>query len=257
MAPLLSTAAPLSIRSRIATGSAVVAILMILNYLQNGLALIPAYRGLYERWPFYVPESGKSLLQILLVVGAASLVSRRPVRDATRDLGFLASIGRGAAFGLGSVAVMIVGFAATTSFHVPSDLPAVIYLAGLSPLAEEVLYRAFGVGTLRHRCGAPVWLALALPAIVFGLGHVEKGAGWSQSLALFALTGSGGLFFGWFYLRWRRNLWAPFFLHAGMNLSWQIFQVGDNAVAGWWPFALQAAAIVAGILATVRFAPKL
>ncbi|MGH8194863.1 MAG: lysostaphin resistance A-like protein [Woeseiaceae bacterium] len=245
-----------SLRARLLLGFAVVAILLILDRDHDLLSLFPFYRDLNQAYTFYVLQGGRSLLQMALVVVAVALLGRQSLRSAGRELGFSASLLRGLAFGFGAATVMFVGFALTMPFKVPSDIVALLYLAGLSPLSEEVLYRAFGVGTLRDRCGAPTWLALLIPATIFGLAHVGQGATWSENMALFALTGSGGLFFGWFYLRWQRNLWVPFFLHAGMNLSWELFDVSSNAIGGWWPFVLQTSAIVIGILATLKFAPR-
>ena len=245
-----------SFRSRLLMGAAVLAVVLTLGHLQELLWLFPSYRNLYQLYSFYVPNGCVSLLQIVLVAVALALLCRESVRTATAELGFFAPPLQGFAFGFGAAAVMFIGFAATVPFKVPSDVLALLYLVGLSPLAEETLYRAFAVGTLRDRCGAPVWLALLLPAIIFGLGHVDQGAALSEKVALFALTASGGLIFGWFYLRWQRNLWIPFSIHAGMNLSWELFDVSSNALGGWWPFSLQIGAVVVGIVATLKFAPR-
>lgn len=246
----------MSFRSRLLKSVAVLAILLVLDHLQELLSLAAFYRGLYKVFPFYVAEGGKSILQIVLAVIALQLLTRDSARAVMAELGFFAPLVRGLTFGFGAALVMLAGFAATLPFKVPSDWAVLLYLAGLSPLSEETIYRAFGVGTLEGRCRAPRWLALLLPAIVFGLGHVEQGASWNEKLGLFALTASGGIFFGWFYLRWQRNLWVPFSIHAGMNLSWELFDVSRNAIGGWWPFALQTGTLVVGILASVKFAPR-
>lgn len=246
----------MSLRSRLLKSLAVLAILLVLDHLQELLSLATFYRGLYKVFPFYVPEGGKSILQIVLAVIALQLLTRESARAAMAELGFFAPLVRGLTFGFGAALVMFAGFAATLPLKIPSDWAVLLYLAGLSPLAEETVYRAFGVGTLAGRCGAPRWLALLLPAIVFGLGHIQEGASWSERLGLFMLTASGGILFGWFYLRWWRNVWMPFSIHAGMNLSWELFDVSRNAIGGWWPFVLQTGTLVVGILATVKFAPR-
>ena len=67
---------------------------------------------------------------------------------------------------------------------------------GLGAVVEEMVFRAFGVGTLRDRCGAPLWAALVLPALAFGYWHWGEGGSWSGNVELFAFTALGGLFFG-------------------------------------------------------------
>ncbi len=59
------------------------------------------------------------------------------------------------------------------------------------------------------------------------------------------------MLFAWLFQRWDYNLWVPFSLHALMNLTFQLFEVGETALAGWFPFALQAAVLVLAVLLTL------
>ncbi len=246
----------MSVRSRFYRIVAAISILLVLDRLQEILYLFPVYKGLYESYPFYIPEGGKSILQILLAVFGMQLLTRSQPRDAVSELGFKAPIWKGLSFGLGATFLMILGFALTNPFRLPDDGFAAVYLVGISPLAEETLYRAFAVGALYFRCRLPLWLSLLIPASIFGFGHVSSGSGLVENIGLFLLLSSGGLFFGWFYIRWSRNLWAPFFLHAAMNLCWQIFDVSDSAIGGWWPFLLQISAIIVAVLLTLKFTSR-
>ena len=232
---------------------AVVAVFLVVDHLQDLLRLSDPYIDLYRRFPFWVPEAGKSLLQIGLCTLAVRLLCANTCADAARQLGMTASVKHGLLFGLFAASPLYVGLALTTALPVVSDPAATTYLAGLSPLAEETLYRAFLCGLLCSRGGFPVWAALATQAAFFGWGHVGQGESLAESAGLLALISLGGFLFGWFFLRWNRNLWVPFFMHALMNLSWEIFQVSDNAIGGWYPFALQLSCLVLGILITLRW----
>jgi membrane protease YdiL (CAAX protease family) len=159
---------------RLRGGAAVLGILLVLDHIQELLSLVPLYRDLYKSFPFYLPEGGKSILQILLTIVALQLIAHESICAAAAELGFLSSPLRGLAFGFGAALVMLFGFLATLPFKNPSGVMGLLYLAGLSPLAEETVYRAFAVGTLESRCGAPRWLALMLPALVFGWGMSSR-----------------------------------------------------------------------------------
>lgn len=256
MEPQVTVLSADTVTARLVKGFAVLAVMVLFVLSQQLFDYLPWYRELYKHFPYYIPEGIKSICQIILALVVLRLLWARSLRMTLSELGVFSSAWRGAAFGFGSAAVMFIGFAATTQFK-PADSPlSMIYLVGLSPLAEETVFRAFGVGSLRDRCRAPLWLSLLLPALIFGWGHVGEGAGWAQNAELFSLTAVGGLFFGWFYLRWKRNLWVAFFIHAAMNLSWELFSVSNNAVGGWFPFALQFGAIIVGVLLTLKFTSR-
>lgn len=74
-----------------------------------------------------------------------------------------------------------------------------------------------------------------------------------EALGLLLLTGSGGIALGWFYLRWQRNIWIPISVHVLGNLSWEVFDVADTALGGWFPFAMQATMMLLGIVFTLAW----
>ena len=227
---------------------AVFVVFLVGDRLQELLRLFPFYQQLYHRFAFYVPEGGKSLLQIALCVLAARWVTRATYAQALRELGLGASWRRGIAFGVLASAPMLLGFVATMPFGRHGTILQIAYLALLAPFAEEVLYRAFACGLLYRRAGVPLWLAIAATAVVFGYGHIDKGQSPVQQIQLLVLTGTGGAFFAWFYVRSGFNLWAPFALHVAMNLWWELFEVGKTAIGGWYPFALQAVTMLLALV---------
>ena len=232
---------------------AVIAIFLFVDHLQDLLRLSAYYRALYARFPFYVPESGKSLLQIAVCIAAVRILWVRNAIRAASELGLTSSVRQGVLFGVVAASPMYVGLALTTPLPAESNLAATAYLAGLAPLAEEALYRGFLCGLLCTRGRLPPWAALTIQAAFFGWGHIQQGASVGESAALFALITVGGFLFGWFFLRWANNVWIPFFLHAFMSLSWEVFQVSENALGGWFPFSLQAGSLLLGIVITIRW----
>lgn len=228
-------------------------VFVVVDYLQQILSLSGDYRQLYDRFPFWVPHGAMSILQILLCVAVVRVIWANSTAEALRDLGIRSGFTPGFVFGAAASAPMFIGFALTTPIASPLVTVETAYLAGLSPLAEEILYRGFLCGLLYTRGGTPAWAAVGLSGVLFGWSHVDFGASISDVLGLLFLTGFGGLVFGWLFLRWRRNIWVPFFLHGCMNLSWNLFEVGDSALGGWYPFTLQLATTLLAIVFTLQW----
>ena len=228
----------------------ILAVFWIASRLQEVAVRVPGYRELYESHPFYLPEGLRSLAEIALVVVAVMALRRLGMTGSLRELGALRRPWPGLVFGMLAALPMWAVFAVTMPVARDLDLWAVVYLAGLSPLAEEAVFRGFAFGQLR-RLGWGFWWAVLVPAVVFALAHLRPEQSGSEMLGVFLITGVGGLLFSFVYERWDRSLWTPFALHAAMNLAWQLFAVGESAFAGWLPTAMQAVVAVAAVALTL------
>lgn len=135
-------------------------------------------------------------------------------------------------------------------------LPRLLWLGVGSPIAEELLYRGLAVGVLVRVCGWH-WLPACLwPALFFGLAHLGQGSDAAAIAGIVAITGAGGLLFGWLFLRWRFNLWPPVLLHVGLNTLWELFALGEDALGGWLGNLLRLGVVILAIVATLRMAPR-
>jgi membrane protease YdiL (CAAX protease family) len=208
------------------------------------------YQALYGWFPFYVPETIKVGVGLGVCVAAAAWMYGRGNHFAMRG-----RFGRGIAFGLVASSPMLVGLALTRSVHVADPL-ALVFLAALFPLAEEVVSRGFAFGLLWRREGWTWWIAAGVVAMVTGIAHVDKSQTAMDVLGLFAVTGLGGFVFSWLFARWQ-SLWFPFGLHMFMNLWWDTFSVSRTALGGWFALALQIACGIAAIGITLRMTPSL
>ena len=235
----------------------VVAVFAVAARLQAVLVLVPAYRDLYDRHRFFVPETLKSLLEIALVALAVVLVHRLRLGAAARELGFRRPVAWPLVMALLATLPMAVVFFFTAG--VRPELPAaeIAYLALLSPLAEEVVFRGFAFRQLHRRAGWGFWPSVLVTALVFGLVHVEGGRSMAQIAGIFLVTAVGGALFAWLFTVWGDSLAAPFALHAAMNLCWQLFAVGESALAGWLPTALQATTALSAIGITLLLRRRL
>jgi hypothetical protein len=224
--------------------------LVVASYAHQIMSRFAAYATLHRRYPFYIAESPDKLFGAMLCCLAICAMHRTGLRGIIRELGLAAPILPAMGFASLASLPMLIGFVLTRRVSPNLSLLSLLFLTVFSPFVEELEFRAFGFWQLYRRAHWPFWLAVVLPAVLFGLGHVEKGQGWEEVAGIFLLTGTGSAVFSWVLAQWQ-NLWAPFGLHFLMNLSWEIFSVSNTALGGWFPFALQATTVVLAILLTL------
>lgn len=126
----------------------------------------------------------------------------------------------------------------------------------VAPFAEELFYRGLAVGLLMRLAGWRFLPAVLWPAVFFGLAHLWQGNSPTETAMAVAITGIGGLGFGWLFVRWGFALWPPIFLHIGMNSLWTAFALGENAVGGLTGNGLRLATIILAIGLTLWMAPR-
>lgn len=125
----------------------------------------------------------------------------------------------------------------------------------LGPFSEELFYRGLAVGVLIRVCGWQMWQACLVPAVFFGIAHLWQGSDLLSIAGVVAITGLGGLLFGWLFVRWHYNLWPAVLLHIGMNSFWTIFALGENAIGSEMGNMLRLAIVVMAIVLSLRMAP--
>lgn len=126
----------------------------------------------------------------------------------------------------------------------------------LGPLTEELFYRGLAVGLLMRAAGWRLLPAVLWPAIFFGAAHLWQGSAPLETAGVVAITGAGGLLFGWIFVRWGYALWPPILLHIGMNCLWTTFDLGETALGGGLGNALRATTVILAIGLTLWLAPR-
>ncbi len=186
---------------------------------------------------------------LILMVVAAALFGRSQVWEA---LGLNRSPLTGLVFGLGVTAVMALGLAASAPFAPPDNAAQVIVRGALFPgFREELWYRAFLFGFLFRYGGWGFLPAALLGAVIFGAGHLYQSNDPAELVAIFAITGLGGLWFAWLYTEWDFNIWVPASVHVLMNAWWIIFPVSDTAQGPMSANLSRFAVILLSIIVTV------
>lgn len=224
-----------TLRSRLGYAAVVIAVFFVTVRLNDWLGRLDAFRGLRERsaeaaWVLV------SALEVSLCLLALALAWRTGWREALRELGLLAPPRRALAFAFLATLPMLVAFAATSPLAPESPPLRLFFLAFFWPLAEEIVFRGYLFRQLFSRAGWGFGPAALFTAVFFGLGHLYQGAKGDLNLletaGVVAITALGSVFFSWLFLRWGFNLWVPFWVHALMNLWWELFAVDETALGG-------------------------
>jgi membrane protease YdiL (CAAX protease family) len=203
-------------------------------------------RQIVFSWPWYL-ETYNALPEVIqwleqpvrwtsICLLAIILVQRIPVAAAIDQLGLISPVGRGMLMGfLASLPLVMIPLAFGTVPQ-PSPVLETLFLAGVWPLAEEILFRGYAVGQLVRRAGLALWPAAVLSGLLFGLVHLGQASvrrlPLEGEIATVLIVSVGGVLFAWLFVTWGLNLWVPFSLHAFMNLWWHIFDLADSPLGG-------------------------
>ncbi|MGH6876042.1 MAG: lysostaphin resistance A-like protein, partial [Rhizomicrobium sp.] len=139
--------------------------------------------------------------------------------------------------------------------YTPQPVGQLLLFGVIGPYVEEIQFRGFLFRQIRRWCGAPFWLAAVIASLAFGAGHFYAGNSLANALTNSAITFVGGVLFCWLMERWN-SIWPGFIIHAGLNLVWSVFALGENAVGGKLGNLARLATLVAMIGLTAFFAPR-
>ena len=234
---------------------ATIAVLAVVCWIHDILASFHTYRRLYKSHPFYVAESIDKIGGVVLCVVAIWLLRRVRWKEMAHELGLATSFSRGIAFGFAATLPMLVGFALTHSITPHMQAAEILFLTVFSPIVEGIEFRGLGMRVLQRGTGWPFWVVVWPQALLFGLGHIEKGQNIADMAGLLLVTGTGGVVFAWLAYRWQ-SLWFSISVHILVNLWWSVFSVSKTAIGGWFPFVLQAITIFAAIAITLRWSRR-
>jgi membrane protease YdiL (CAAX protease family) len=132
------------------------------------------------------------------------------------------------------------------------DLGSLVAAGIAGTFAEEVGFRGFLFLQFRRWVALPFWVATIASSALFGLAHYGQGHTVATSLAATGVTFLGGVLFCWLTER-SGDLWAAIILHAGFNVVWATFKLGDNAVGNLPANAARLTAVATLIVITVAW----
>ncbi len=148
------------------------------------------------------------------------------------SLGLNKSILKAIVFALICTLPMFIGFAVFLDFNSQISLNTILINVIAAAIFEELYYRSFLFGQLYRYTRSGFILSVIIGAIVFGLIHLSQGKELGEWIGIFLITFLGGIFFAWLFVEWKNNIWVPIFVHMFMNLSFELFSAGENALGG-------------------------
>jgi len=202
----------------------------------------------------YLRSALTSLIDILVIISLATLAAGRSPTSVIGVAGIAAPVLRPLLWGAAVFAPTII----YSLWKAPlAEFDTGLWWTGVGgPFMEELAYRGLAVGVLMRFAGWSLWPACLLPAAFFGGAHMWQGEDLMNIAGVVAITGLGGLLFGWLFVRWGYNLWPAIILHAGLNLQWSIFDLGENAIGGATGNILRLVIVLLAIALTFGLAPK-
>ncbi len=215
----------------------------------NYLLKLIGWRRFISEW--LIVLGIRNAFEVMTCLIAVAITHRFGFKRAARELGLLAPMGRGLAFAAIATLPMLITFAITMPVNPNMTFLTVGVLCFIAPFAEEVLYRSFLFRQLYRRARLGFWISALAPSVLFAAAHLYQSDNLMELLGIVAITGTGGIGFCWFFMKWRDNVWAVFGLHAGMNLWWEVFNVDDTALGGWLANGARLATVIVAVLLTI------
>jgi membrane protease YdiL (CAAX protease family) len=168
-----------------------------------------------------------NISQFVFMFAVAWMMLKKP---AFVTLGLSKGFGAGLIWGLIFTLPMFMGYGLAANFNNDLDLLLLYRNIVGAGFAEELIFRAFLMGILFIYGGWGFIPSALITALFFGASHLYQAEDLGSAVSVFLVTAIGSAGFGWFYFAWK-SLWMPVFLHAFMDLSWDMFNI-SSAVTG-------------------------
>ncbi|MFP3832218.1 CPBP family intramembrane glutamic endopeptidase [Chryseobacterium sp. SIMBA_028] len=123
---------------------------------------------------------------------------------------------------------MLIGYFIHFKINITINTESLFINTISSAFFEEIIFRAFLIGTLFRFTKLGFLSSVVLGSLLFAQVHLYQSQKTKELIEIFAITFLGSVFFAWVYFEQNFNLWGAIFLHALMNLYWEIFNVSEN-----------------------------
>lgn len=210
------------------------------------------YRA-FRHQSVYLANILLNTVQIGLISLGLSLTHRIGPKRILRELGLLAPPGRAFTFAFLASLPMLIGFALSTKPHL--SVIGLLTWTVIAPITEEIGFRGYLFRQLYRRAGWGFWLAALINSLLFALLHVYQAFlgefnVW-ELVGIVAITGLGGWFFAWLFVRWQDNLWVPIAVHIFMNAWWEVFAIDKTALGGWIANGTRILTVIIAVVLTI------
>jgi CAAX amino terminal protease family. len=174
-------------------------------------------------------------------------------RNICTSLGLNRSLIKGLVFSLICTIPMFVGFALFLEFNSSITLNVILINVISAAFFEELYFRGFLFGQVFRWTRLGFVISILLGAVLFGMLHLSQGDAIGEWIGIFLITFMGAILFAWLYTEWNYNLWVPIFLHLLMNLSFELYSAGGNALGGVYLNIFRTMTIILAIVLTLQY----
>lgn len=166
---------------------------------------------------------------IPLYLGTYLIARKKTLFD---SFGLNKSIIKGFLLSLICTLPLFIGYSFVFDFNPKISTDTLLISIVAAGFFEELFFRGFLFGQLFKNSKLGFIPAVFFGAFIFGIIHLYQSTELAESAGIFLITFFGGILFAWVYVEWDYNLWMLIFLHMLMNLSFELFSAGENALGG-------------------------
>jgi membrane protease YdiL (CAAX protease family) len=223
-------------------GALVPLVFLLIGAFQDPLYEASPLHGVRFGWAIFFFSYG-----VLLPIVVMTLIDGHSSRI-LREMGLTTNPVPALIFALIATSPALIGFALKAQINPSLAAKDIIWGGLFFPFVEEVFFRGVLFGQLYQRARWSFWPAALLPALLFAAVHMYQSRDAAETAGILAITGSGGIIFSYVFMQWGANIWAPFGLHAALNIIWTVFAVDDTALGDWYANEVRGAAIVLALV---------
>lgn len=148
---------------------------------------------------------------------------------------------------------MFVGYGISAGFRICIEPSEFWFMCVFAAFFEELYYRGVFFGQIFKKTRLGFLPSLLVSALIFASLHMYQSQDFSTLLGVFITTFLGAGLFAWLYVEWNYNLWVPISLHFFMNLSWEMFDISENALGDLHANIYRALTIILAVGGTILF----
>jgi len=174
-------------------------------------------------------------------------------KDILSSIGLSKGFVKGLFFAILCTLHMLIGYSVLFRFNLKITFNHIFIGVIFAAFFEELFFRGILFGQLFRYAKIGFIPSILLCALLFALGHLWQSTDFSVLIGIFVTTFLGAILFAWTYIEWDNNLWVPMGLHLFMNLYWDLFSAGDNALGGTYSNIFRVITIVLIILGTILY----
>jgi membrane protease YdiL (CAAX protease family) len=174
-------------------------------------------------------------------------------KDIISSIGINKDFSKGLLFAFLFTLPMLIGYIIFYKWNSKITFNDIFIGAIFAAFFEELYFRGILFGQLFRYAKIGFIPSILLCALLFASGHLWQSSDVSVLFGIFATTFLGAIFFAWTYIEWDNNLWIPMGLHLFMNLHWNLFSAGDNALGGLYANIFRVITITLTIVGTILY----